>query len=95
MRSQVEVVIDRGRYLAKLLSVDRLTIGETQLVLLVEGISRVDRREEIVIAIELALVALYVVAGVGDQLHLVILEAHTGIEAQLSERQCRSYITGT
>ena len=95
VRSQIEVVIDRGRDLTELLPIDRLTIGETQLVLLVEGIGGVDRGEEIVIAIELALVTLDVVSCIRDQLHLVILVAHTGIETQLPERKGGSYITST
>ena len=49
-------------------------------MLLVEGIGRVDRGEEIVVAVELALVTLNVISGVRDQLHLVVLETHTGID---------------
>ena len=47
------------------------------------------------IAIELALVTLDVVSGIRDQLHLVILVAHTGIETQLPERKCGGYVAGT
>ena len=56
-------------------------------MLVVELICGIKRREEVVGAIVGACLALLVVAGVGYQLHVVVLEAHTGMNVKLAERQ--------
>ena len=86
MRGEVEIVVNRGRYLAELRTVDRLAVGEAQLLQAVDVERRVERREDVVAAVETALPALDIVARVRDQLHAVVLVAYAGINIPPPER---------
>ena len=87
MRGEVEIIEDRGRQLTELGPVDRLAVGEAQLVALMNLPGGVDRGEEVTVAVVSALRALHIVAAVGDEFHLVELKAHSGIHLHPSHRQ--------
>ena len=84
---KVEVVVNRRRNLAELRSVDASAVREAHLVAIVELIRSVQRREEIVRAVVAAVLALLRVARVRNQFHVVMLETHAGMHAQLAQRQ--------
>ena len=64
-------------------------------MLVVELIHRVDRREEVAVAIELALGAFHVVAGVGDEFHLIELISQSGIDIEFAYGDGGGEITGS
>lgn len=87
IRRQVEIVIHRGRHLTKLGAVDAAAIAEARLVLVGESPGHIGRREQVAMAIVMALVAGLRRAGVRDELHLVILIAQAGMHLKRSEGQ--------
>ena len=60
-----------------------------------EFICGVERREEVVVLIEVAQRTRTVIASVRDKLHLAVFIAQAGKDAQTAERQGGSQISGT
>ena len=56
-------------------------------MLVVELVCGIDRREDVVGAVVATCLALLIVACVGYQIHIVVLEAHTGMYAKRAKRQ--------
>ncbi len=82
---KVEVVIHRRRYFTEFRSVNAAAIRQAHLVLVADFVCCVERRKYIIGLVMAARLALLVVAGVGDEFHVVVLEADTGVDAEFAK----------
>ena len=62
---------------------------------LVELVGSVYRREKVIVFIMCALWAFFVIPGIADKFHIVVLETDTGVKVETAPRQVYADIPGT
>ena len=86
---KVEVVIHRRRYFTEFRAVNTAAIRKSHLMLVADLICCIERWKNIIGFVMTARFTLLVVTGIGDEFHIIMLEADTGVDAEFAkgERQ--------
>ena len=91
---KVEVVIHRRRYFTEFWAVNTAAIRQSHLVLVANLVCCIERWKNIICLVMTARFTLLVVTGIGDEFHIIMLEADTGVDAEFAKGERHRQVSG-
>ena len=91
---KIEVVIHRRRYFTEFRAVNTAAIRHSYLVLVADLICCIERWKNIICLVMAARFALLVVTGIGDEFHIIMFKADTGVDAEFAKGERHRQVSG-